>query len=297
MQVTGINSYTYSNKNYKPSFKGWTRSVYPTMKYAGIEVPMLGGLPIYRNNTWFFRNKNAIPKIIDGVVRINNDTSHVNTRIYGCSNGSEPYSMYMYLVSKYNQDVVSKFLPFKAFDIDEYAIAIAKEGEIPVDYEEFFLIQMYTHNKFNEFFDGRKHGIPDGFINLFEHHDELKIFDKNSYPDQNTLETGCRFRLNKEHTKNIEYSVANIVKDCENIEQERTFLSASNMLPYLEDNDILKLFKTLGKRLPQNSCIALSGYDFHPFLDRNYSFDLMSVIEDNGFSNNLTGSEFLFKKL
>lgn len=296
MKITCIGNCTLLNNN-KITFNGWMRDVYYTTKCAGIEFP-ISNIPRYRNNTWLFREGNVIPKIMDSIVKINEDVSHVNTRIYGCSNGAEPLSMYMYLASKYGDNIISKFSPFQAMDIDECAISIAKYEELPIDYEEFLKIQLYTHNKFNEFFDGKKYGVPDGYFNPFESHPELgKIFKREEHVDGAGVETGRRFRLNERHLKHIKYSVSDIMKDCKNIEPERTFLSARNLLPYLRDDDILELLKILGKRLPNNSCIALASYDIVPIIDRRYPFDLPTVLRDNGFTDDGTGSEFLFKKI
>lgn len=297
--IQKTNYCVYDKRNQKPkiNFSGWERNVYHMVPKAGVDYP-LSVFPKYRNNTWLLRGGDEIPRIIDSVVKINEDVSHVNTRIYGCSNGAESYSMYMSLASRYGKDIVSKFSPFRAMDIDEYAISIAKSGELPIDYEEFLNIQIFTHNKFNEFFDGKKYGVPDGYFNPFVNNAELeKIFTGRTFFDGNSFETGRRFCLNKDHINHIEYSVADITKDCENIEYERTFLSARNMLPYLDDDDILRLITVLGKRLPQDSCIALGSYDLVPVIDRNYSFDLLTILEDNGFIRDCANSEFLFRKL
>lgn len=295
MQITSIKNYTFYNN--KQTFKGWERSVLPTMTYAGIKFP-ISNIPMYRNNTWAFRDNKEIPKIMSGVVNLFRDIDHANTKIYGCSNGAESLSMYMFLSARYSNDVLSKFTPFEAMDIDEYAISVAKSGILPIDYEEFIKIQIYTGNKFNEFFNGAEHGVPDKPLNIFESHPQIeKIFKGRHYVENDGgFETGRRFVFNKKHLKNIHYSVGDIVKDCEYIEPVRTFLSTRYMLPYLYDKDILKIFKVLGKRLPSKSCIALGDYDFIPYIDRAYEFDLKAVLKDNGFSNKGTGSEFLFVK-
>lgn len=296
MQVTGIKNYTFTNST-KTTFNGWERNVFPTMTYAGIKVPT-SHIPLYRNNTWIFRDNKVIPEIMGGVVSLNKDVPHVNTLIYGCSNGAGTLSMYMFLAAKYGKEVLSKFIPFIAMDIDEYAISVAKSGELPVDYDEFLKIQIYTRNKFNEFFDGKKFGVPDGCINPFEHNKELKkIFKREEHIVGGGIETGRRFMVNKKHLKHIKYQVGDIVEDCENIEPARTFVNAQNIFPYLRDSDILKTIKTFGKRLPKNSSIALDSYDLVPIIDRSYSFDMETLLADNGFVNKGTGSEFLFKKL
>lgn len=295
MQINDVtNQYNYTRclktENYKtPMFGTWYRSVMATDKFTSAVA--------YRNNTTLFRGDTEIPQIMDAIVKLHKNTSKIHTRFYGCSFGAEPYSSYMYLLSKYGENILSKFLPFKAMDIDKFAITKAKKGILPVSEEEFFRVQEYTGGKFNKFFNGKEIGIPDRPIGQYEFTFIDYIFDRGVYGENDYHEDGPRVRLNRKYLRDIQYSVADVMKDYKNIEPENSVTGLRNFLPYLEDEDIIKLVTDLGKHLKKDSCIILGSYDFNP--DRHYCFRLTDLFFDNEFTKLPTGlgTSFVFKKI
>lgn len=286
MQIKNIGSYNYSySKRSKeeisktPVFREWQREVYKTLKMPYRDVEKL----VYRNYTALFRGDREIPQIMDAIVKLHKKAPKIHTRFYGCSFGAETYSAYMYVLSKYGENILSKFLPFKAMDIDEFAIKKAKEGILPVNAVEFFRIQKYTGDRFNEFFHGKEIGIPDGHINdLWDYYPLLHNIFEQIDVGKNYTKSGSMIKLNEKYTKNIHYSVADVMKDWQNIEPENSVTSLRNFLPYLKDREIITLITGLGKHLKKDSCLILGSYDFYP-TDRYYSFFLNNLLSDNGF--------------
>ena len=194
-----------------PNFNAWYRSVSMNKKtLMNVEQELL-----YRNDTYWFRGK--IPELIDDLVDIYADSDNVNMYVYGCSNGSEPCSMWMYLVSKYGKNVADKFRPFKAKDIDPYAIKMAKNGIMPINNQEFANIQLYTNQGFNKFFHFNKQQPTSSYF-----YTPVKYWSRHNMFDGRIIQPKA------ELTQNIEYSVADIMEDYKNIEPEKSIICARN---------------------------------------------------------------------
>ena len=112
----------------------------------------------------------------------------------------------------------------------------------------------------------------------------IKIFNL-AQGDAYNYWAGAFIEPKKEVTKNIKYSVANIIDDYVNIEPENSVISARDMWPYLTIFEIKKLLANLGQHLKKGSSLVFGNYDYYP---REYNFGeffnfLDKNLQDNGF--------------
>ncbi len=267
--------FTTQNLSKTPQFSGWYRTV-------NLSSPEKGMGKVNRNNTEWFR-LGGIPDIVDTLVQNFGAEEHVNTYIYGCSNGCDSVSMYIYMASKYGMDVLSKFIPFKCVDIDKIAIAKAINGEMPATYAEFKNILKYTNGKIKDFFQDM-----DSILNS---KDLRKVFDKTQKFEDGSIEEGIYLKLKPEHAQNFEYSVGNLFTDYQNIEPEKSIVGTRNFLPYLGCINTSELFTLLGKHLKKGCALFPGEYDFG-FYD---SF-LHQILRENEFSKAKGKSPYVFIK-
>ena len=242
----------------------------------------------YRNDTIWFRN--GIPEIVDTIVDLYKDEKHVNTYVFGCSNGSEPTSMYIYMASKYGMDTVSKFTPFNAFDIDKTAIKKASKGHMPMQGFELERVIDYTYGKLYEFFPTAE--------NIIANSNFPKLLNKSRTFKDGSTETGICFNLNEEHAKNIKYSVGNILEECKKIDpNELSIVSARSFIPYLNNETITDLFSNLDKHMKKGSVLILGDYDFCP-RDREEGFVdfLYETLRENNFKRVNDDSGYVYIK-
>lgn len=282
MQINIIQPYSF-NSNKKPSFGGWERVVYK--QTSNVFAEELN----HRNNTYIFRDGHIIPSIVDFMVFRYMDTPKVNTYVYGCSNGSEPYSVLMSMISRYGEEMGQKFTKIKAFDYDSEAIIKAKSKYLPISIEEFEKICDYTLGKFNKFFDGESIGISKDFNRYLNKDTVFNVFGE-SKRFEDSIIIGKEVRLRDKYADMIEYSVANILDDYKNIEPDNSVVFARNFWPYLTTNERSKLAKNLGNQLNDTSMLVLGNFDM------NSVAGITNLLGKNGFIR--TGkTEPIFEKI
>ena len=111
----------------------------------------------------------------------------------------------------------------------------AKKGIIPIDYNDFEAINKYTNGKFDTYIKTSKY---------------LLGFDP------------IPARIHPDIISKIDFSLANITEDINNIQQKNTILFCRNLWPYLNsEQDIIKLVDNLSEKLDSTSTIVIGNYD------------------------------------
>ena len=235
------------NNDYKKKslpFKSWKREVRTNTL-------------INRNDTSFFRDGDLFTKLIDYLVKFFKNDSKVNIYNYGCSIGEEAYSVLMYLISKFPEDIVNKFTPITAKDIDNFVIkkAINNDPHI-ICSEEKENINKFTNNKLNHFLE----------------------YKNGQYIIRDILKNKLDFR------------VADIKEDYKNINPNKSVVLMRNFLPYLNNStERQKLLNNIGHQLQKDSFIMIGEFDL-----RGTDWKINNQIIDAGFER--TPVEYLFKK-
>lgn len=236
-------NYIEYKKNPLP-FRSWKREV---RTYNSIN----------RNDTSFFRDGDLFAKLIDYIVKFFKNDSKVNLYNYGCSNGEEAYSILMYLISKFPKDIVDKFTPIIAKDIDNFAIekAINNDPHI-ICTEEKENVNKFTNNKLDHFLEN-KNG---------------RYFIKDILKNK------------------LEFKVADIKYDYKNINPNKSVVLMRNFMPYLENSiERQKLLNNIGHQLQNDSFIMIGEFDL-----RGTDWKINNQIIEAGFER--TPVEYLFKK-
>lgn len=205
----------------KTTFKSWKREV--IKPYKGI---------VNRNDTCFFREEEFFPKLLDFLKEKFINTKKINTYCYGCSDGSEPFSIAMHILSKNDENFSKKFLPIIAKDIDEVAIYKAINNNYEITEVEKKYIDLYTQNQFNKFFYN-PYGEPKG-------KEKSTVFVKNILYD------------------NVNFNTGDILKDYKNISPKNTILFARNFWPYIDYQIRKDFFKNIYQHLDEN-CYFITG--------------------------------------
>lgn len=208
----------------------------------------------HTNHTRFFREDLNWDAFTDMLIDKYKNQNKVNIYCYACSDGSEPYSLAMLLISKLGKDGAKKFLPIMAKDADDYFFKKARKGSIEVEEKDIKRI-----NKL----------IPEGYRSYLEVKptictDEIVLFDQAV--------------LKPEIRNAVLFEKADIRKDIQNIESNKTVLMFRNAWPYLNQFDQKKLAKDISEKLGENSILVVGSFDAksHYFMAENY-------LQKNGF--------------
>lgn len=238
MQITPITNPYYNT--YRPAFGTNTRC-----------VKNKTGQILYRNTTNFFRKDlkwDMFGKFLKAKYK---NTAYVNVINYACSDGSEPLSVAILLNEIFGKEA-KKFFPLIAKDFDRSVICMAKGDYVNMDYYDYEAINRFTNGKFNKYFKYTTDGI--GF--------------KNHYPA----------RVNPYLKKLINFSVADIRTDTQNIPSRNTILFCRNFWPYIKTKEErAQLVRNLALRLQVNCTLITGNYD--------NIVDISKILIENGFKH------------
>lgn len=102
----------------------------PAFASNAIQVLDEAGNVINRHTSLFFRDDLKWDKFVNKLISNFQANDKVNVYCFGCSEGSEPFSLIMFLIEKLGVDEAEKFFPIKAFDISEKIFEDAQRGNI-----------------------------------------------------------------------------------------------------------------------------------------------------------------------
>ena len=256
VQNSFVNNNSYSDK--KPVFREWKRDVYrKTQDLYGQELK-------HRNNTLFFRDGWYWSNLVDFLVNKYKNVEKVNVYNYGCSDGSEPYTFIMSLITKLGEQNIQKFFPILARDYDAVAIEKAKSNKYQLNEYEVSKILEFTSYKFGEFFDTDK-----------------------------TCKNGRCLNVSpkKVLTSKVDFKVASILNDYKRIKPENSVVFARNFWPYLKE-DVVKLVNRLSSQMKENSTLVIGKFDLEG-CDWN-NIDLEMLLIRNGFKS--SNVDLVFQK-
>ena len=163
--------------------------------------------------------------------------SKVFTQFYACSYGSGPTSHVLLAYTLYSPKKAKKFLPVYAKDINPIAIDHAKRGVLTLDDDEL--------------------------DECFLHQIDIDKFMHRIGPGADTMygDPQSEYKLYPIITKNIKYSVANILEDYVNIDPDGSFVRAENFWPYLRSDKQEELAYKLSTQLGKYSLLKTGSFD------------------------------------
>lgn len=194
----------------------------------------------YRNNTYLFRDDLFWKEVIDNITK---DDKPKKIYCYACSDGSEPYSIAIALISRLGWDKAQKYFPIIARDIDEKMINKAKSGKLAFDEEELVIIRYYQRNSDTKFFD--------------------IIYDNISY-DSPFHKRGI---LSEKLKSCIDFAVGDICEEASNIDYSNSVIFFRNAMPYIPKEKREKLLAVFSRNLKKTTAIVIGEYDKRMLLD------------------------------
>ena len=202
---------------------------------------------LYKNNTIFFRDDINWGMLINYLLK---NESINKIHCYACSDGSEPYSIAMALISELGYEKAQKYFPIVARDIDKALIDKANTGVITVTKKDMQNIERYQKKS------------------------DIAFFDKKSYP----TEDGKICRVSDELRKCVDFGLGNLVVDSAYADYDNSAVFFRNVWPYLSEKEIKILMTNLSGALKDNSMLIMGEYDINKFAvdndDRYYFEDL-----------------------
>ena len=166
------------------------------------------------------------------------NTDKVNIYNAACSDGTEPFTLVMTLLTTLGKEKSEKFLPIDAFDLNPKLIKNAESGEIPL------LPNVY--------------GIID-FFNL-----KLKTWfkDKQFLKYIRQKHGGLGVKMNEDVRNLVNFKIGNVNNRVHNINGENSVFLCRNMWMYLTEAERIKLAQNLGQNLKKGSLVVIGGYDY-----------------------------------
>ena len=207
---------------YQPHFKANSRWVYD--KY---------GNELYKTTTYFFRDDLDWENLIRYLCNKYKDVSKVNFINHACSNGMEPMSFVMSFLL-FAPELLKKFVPIIAKDINEENILMAKRGDCGASSDDFLRIHKMTNGKYRDFLDLTSKGKNDGLFTI----SPKKII-----------------------TDNIVFEQGDIFKDIDNIPSSNTFFTCRNFWAYLPFEKREELGYKLSQKLDSTSTVLIGYHD------------------------------------
>lgn len=209
---------------------------------------------LYMNNTSLFRNDIYWEMMIDYIV---NNGNIKKIYCYACSDGSEPYSIAIALISKLGYKNAKKFFPIIARDIDLYVLNRANTGNITLRNNDLKKLKKYT----------KKAGIK--FI-------EEKPFSKSDNENN--------YKVTKELRECVDFKPGNFVHDSEINNFKNSAVFFRNVWPYLSAGNLNFLLKNLEENIDESALLIVGEYDKGKLaLDNDDKFYFDNLLYNNGF--------------
>lgn len=189
-----------------------------------------------RDLTCMFREDLNWKKFGDFLEKRFEKCNKVNTYIYGCSDGSEAYSLSILLQSKFGKDA-EKFFPIMAKDIDE--------------------------EKISENIKRQKEGCAKAELGYYQMRRRLELKeDEAKQYIKPTIGDVCNDLILDKTTSPVKFSAANILEDLDNIDSKHpSIIMCRNMWPYINENEYNQFAKKLYDRLAPGSVVVVGAFD------------------------------------
>lgn len=168
----------------------------------------------------------------------------VNIYSLACSDGSEPYSLAMVMKENMPENLLNKFLPIKASDIDNNVIDVAKNGRLNVYPIEFLIAENHCDMNLLKYLKDKKASV---------------IIEGDSLSETDYIYS---YKISDEISKMVNFKVSDILTELENIKDEgNSVVMCRNVFPYLKQNYIDKIIDTARKVLKPDSLFIIGNFD------------------------------------
>lgn len=260
-----VNLYPYSFIH-KPAFTSNARA------YLNDDNEYVGTM------TFAFRNDLDWNKLADCIVHNFKNKDKVNMVQFASSDGSEAYSLIISLLERCPRQIVHKFLPIKAYDIDSEIIRAAKSGYINFTKTDIENIEKHTNGNATKYF--QKTNTPLIIANDF-------IYE--SSPNSTGDFAYKTYKAEKELTDNVHFYNKDMQDVLNNLEDNsNTVLMCRNVLGYFDEGSANYFVRKVSEKLKPGSLFVIGEFD----CDSHTA--LSQYIEEKGFFEILP---YIYQKL
>lgn len=201
------------------------------------EVIDAAGKVTNRNSTRFMRCDLKWRKFTEHIIEKYKNKNKVNVYCYACSDGSEPYSLAMMLISKLGKEKAQKFFPIIAKDIDGTFLTSAQKGIVKLDQYDIEEIEKKTHL------------ASTAFITTDSNYEKFHGMDL------------CTGKISDLLKGTVTFEQANIMHDIKNVKKHNSIIMFRNVWPYLSETSQHELAKNITKQLGRDSMLVIGGWD------------------------------------
>ena len=244
MQIQRIQSYPYNT----------TFKAYEYFRYKSDELGHVIDNIANSSKSWFMRTYPSIEERVNIFLKEFKNVPKVNFYDFGCSNGSDIYSVLIGLHLNGGYDVLNKFGPAKCRDICYAPIYAAKKGEYLLNVVEMSEIDRYTNGDFDKYFYS-----PLRCEDMYRTH---------------------RWHISPYIKDYANFEIGDITEDYKMIEPYNSIVQTRNMWPYLKPEQKQTLAKNLHDQMRGNAILVIGGIEKDdPFGNRTAA----EYLEDAGF--------------
>lgn len=248
----------------KPERRNFTSGPPDTFKKSEEESPLprgsfkKDGEVFVRNTSYMFRGDINWEDFRQYLRTRFEDCPKVNSYVYGCSSGKEPYSMSIMFKEEFKENA-GKFLPIIAKDLDANLIEknkkLQKENNFRVSFIEFVSAYKRLGASFNNF----------------------SKYVKSTYQDEMVT-------LKKQVTKEVQFSQANILDDINSIDSKNpSIVMCRNMWLYIDASEYDEFTQNLYNKLGKGSVVVIGFADVAESLSKKYDVTIAQSLVKSGF--------------
>ena len=208
---------------------------------------------LYRNSTRLFRDDICWNMLVKYITK---NEKAKKIYCYACSDGSEPYSLALALISKLGYKNAEKFFPIIAKDKDNYIIDKANSGFINITQEDKLRLAALTKIHVKEFMEMSNSPSLNDAYSVYKVHDKLR--------------------------KCVDFSTGDLVTDSKSLNFDNAVLMFRNVWPYLDEAAQRQLIRNLSKNFNNTSSLVIGGFDcsIDNFLRASYGKGEVTTLDE-----------------
>lgn len=195
---------------------------------------------IISNYTKFFRDDLTWNEFADFLIDKYKHQKKVNVYCYACSDGTEPFSLAIMLISKLGNEGAKKFFPIIAVDKDDTFLNEARQGRVKVSLRDLSYMEMYLGKSASKYIK-----TDDRYVKIDDEDDDLY----------------CQGKVVEKVRDAVVFKQGDILEDIGNFEPDNSIIMFRNAWPYLDYQGEKELAQQLKEKLGKNSICVLGEYD------------------------------------
>ena len=235
MKILPVN-HNQNNRNFKSCFRMYTPKSNVDFGYYGREI--------IKTSTNMFREDLDWNALIKYIITHFKDKNRVNTYSLAASDGSEAISYAITLLENLPKNMLSKYFPVYASDIDKEIVNISKKGRINVFGVEFAMTERMYGIDLSKY-------LKDKSVSIVINGDEISESD-----------TISSYMLIDELRDAIQYKRSDILTEIKNIKDDgNSVVMCRNVFPYLSSDYADKVIETAKQKLKSGSLFIIGDFD------------------------------------